>query len=54
VPIGKNLLDVNILTAQDKQWINKYHQECRNVLEPLLNNDSKTLSWIERETEPLL
>ncbi|KAG2236194.1 xaa-Pro aminopeptidase [Thamnidium elegans] len=54
VPIGKNLLDVDILTAQDKQWINKYHQECRNVLEPLVNNHSKTLSWIERETEPLL
>lgn len=54
VPIGKQLLDINLLTAEDKQWINKYHQECRHVLEPLLKDDSKTLSWIERETEPII
>ncbi|KAI8877957.1 Creatinase/aminopeptidase [Backusella circina FSU 941] len=53
VPFGRRLLDTKILTAEDQKWINNYHQECRAVLEPLLKNDSKTLSWVERETEPL-
>jgi Xaa-Pro aminopeptidase len=53
VPFGRRLLDTKILTAEDQKWINHYHQECRTVLEPLLKNDSKTLSWVERETEPL-
>lgn len=53
VPFGKRLIDTNLMTKHDKLWINAYHQECRDILEPLLSTDSKTLSWIERETEPL-
>ncbi|GAN07442.1 aminopeptidase P [Mucor ambiguus] len=51
VPIGRKLLEDGLLTPSDKLWINNYHQECRDVLEPLLDN--KALSWLERETEPL-
>lgn len=55
VPLGsRSLVESNLLSTEDKLWINNYHQECRDVLEPLLSNDSKTLSWIERETEPLV
>lgn len=51
VPLGRRLLEDGLLTASDTLWINRYHQECRDVLEPLL--DGKALSWLERETEPL-
>ncbi|KAL9542033.1 hypothetical protein MBANPS3_008813 [Mucor bainieri] len=51
VPIGRRLLEDGLLTPSDKLWINNYHQECRDVLEPLLDN--KALAWLERETEPL-
>lgn len=54
VPFGKRLLDQHLLTKQDKKWINNYHEECRNVLEPLISkNDIQTLNWIEKETETL-
>lgn len=54
VPLGKKLMETGLLSESDKLWINKYHEECRNILEPLLNKDSRTLSWVERETEPLV
>lgn len=53
VPFGNKLVDRQVMTKEDKAWLNAYHQECRDVLEPLLVRDSKTLAWIERETEPL-
>lgn len=53
VPFGHRLVDRQVMTKEDKVWLNAYHQECRDVLEPLLVRDSKTLAWIERETEPL-
>ncbi|KAI8148444.1 Creatinase/aminopeptidase [Fennellomyces sp. T-0311] len=53
VPLGKRLLDPALLSESDRAWINSYHQECRKVLEPQLLGDSRTLKWVEEETEPL-
>ncbi|KAI8373025.1 peptidase M24, structural domain-containing protein [Radiomyces spectabilis] len=53
VPLGRRLLDTNVLTCQDKAWINRYHQACREKLEPLLGHDTATLSWLVKETEPI-
>lgn len=53
VPFGKRLLEQNLLTTSEKQWINNYHQECRDVLGPLLDRDNQASSWLEQETEPL-
>ncbi|KAI9497106.1 Creatinase aminopeptidase [Zychaea mexicana] len=53
VPFGRRLFDTSLLNEADRTWINSYHQECRRVLEPQLVNDSRTLKWIEEETEPI-
>lgn len=53
VPFGRRLMEQSLLSSSEKQWINNYHQECRNVLEPLLDQDAQALSWLEQETEPL-
>ncbi|KAG0165714.1 hypothetical protein DFQ30_008092 [Apophysomyces sp. BC1015] len=53
VPLGQRLLDHKLLSQAERGWINHYHQECRAILEPLLKEDSQTLAWIEKETEPL-
>ncbi len=52
VPFDKKLIEINLLSQQDIQWINKYHQECRTILEPLLK-DKQTLNWVEKETESI-
>ncbi|KAI8997669.1 peptidase M24, structural domain-containing protein [Pilobolus umbonatus] len=50
VPIGRKLIENSLLNESDTLWINEYHNECRRLLEPLLEGDSQTLAWIERET----
>lgn len=54
VPLGKKLIDVNLLENREIEWINQYHQDCRRILEPLLQSDRQTLVFLEDETEPLL
>ncbi|KAI9307180.1 peptidase M24, structural domain-containing protein [Cunninghamella echinulata] len=51
VPLGKRLLDIELLSDKEKKWINTYHQQCRHVLEPLLQNDRQTLIWLDNETK---
>ncbi|KAI8097492.1 peptidase M24, structural domain-containing protein [Halteromyces radiatus] len=53
VPLGKKLIDIDLLDDNQIQWINDYHQKCRHILEPLLQGDRQTLIWLEDETEPL-
>ncbi|ORZ22106.1 peptidase M24, structural domain-containing protein [Absidia repens] len=54
VPLGKKLVDTTLLENREIQWINQYHQDCRHILEPLLQGDRQTLVWLEDETENLL
>ncbi|KAL0089291.1 Creatinase/aminopeptidase [Phycomyces blakesleeanus] len=53
VPMGRRLLDQTLLTRENREWFNKYHKECRDVLEPLLKGDSATLQWVEQQTETI-
>lgn len=53
VPLGKKLIDTGLLDNKELDWINRYHEECRHILEPLLQGDRQTLVWLEDETEPL-
>ncbi|ORX43011.1 Creatinase/aminopeptidase [Hesseltinella vesiculosa] len=53
VPFGQRLLEPALLSRQDIQWLNAYHQECRDHLGPLLKNDPQALQWLELETIPL-
>ena len=52
-PIHKNLVDVNLLNAEEKKWLNEYHAETWEKVSPLLRNDERALKWLERECAPL-
>ncbi|KAL1747023.1 peptidase M24, structural domain-containing protein [Schizophyllum fasciatum] len=52
-PIHKKLIDISLLSAEDRQWIDGYHQTVWEKLSPLLKNDEATLEWLKRETSPL-
>lgn len=45
-------MDSQLLNSEEIDWINRYHSDCRNNIEPFLD-DSKTLVWLEKETEPI-
>ncbi|KAF9788041.1 Creatinase/aminopeptidase [Thelephora terrestris] len=52
-PIHKNLIDVSLLEASEKAWVDSYHQEVYEKLLPLLANDLRATEWLKRETSPL-
>ncbi|KDQ60006.1 hypothetical protein JAAARDRAFT_711428 [Jaapia argillacea MUCL 33604] len=52
-PIHKKLIDTELLTAQEKTWLNNYHAETWEKVSPLLQNDTRALEWLKRECAPL-
>ncbi len=51
-PIDRNLIEKNLLTREEIEWIDNYHQWCRNDLLPLLANDDEK-KFLKRITEKL-
>jgi len=48
-PIERRLIDAELLTEQEKAWLNNYHQRVRETLMPLVNE--KTQVWLQQATE---
>ncbi|KAF6753773.1 putative Xaa-Pro aminopeptidase P [Ephemerocybe angulata] len=49
-PIHTKLVDASLLTPGEKQWLNDYHKEVWEKISPLLQNDTRALEWLKRET----
>lgn len=48
-PIQVSLVDPELLTKEDKQWLNDYHQEVYDKVAPLLQKDKRALEWLHRQ-----
>ncbi|XP_024943564.1 xaa-Pro aminopeptidase ApepP isoform X2 [Cephus cinctus] len=55
VPIQTNILDMSLLTQDEIEYLNRYHEKCWNILSPLLQGEDNTqaLAWLRRETQPI-
>ena len=55
VPYEKNLLDLNLLSNDYIDYINKYHEECRFKLLPLLEEyqDYIAIEYLKKKTAPI-
>ena len=53
VPIQRKMIDVDLLNAEEIEWVNRYHQQVREKLTPLLKN-TDAFPYLLRETEPLM
>ena len=53
VPYCRNLINTKYLAPIDVEYINKYHDEVKELLTPLLQDDELALKYLERETAPL-
>lgn len=51
VPIERRLIVEELLTEQEKSWLNRYHQRVRETLMPLVNE--KTQAWLEEATQAI-
>lgn len=53
VPMQAKLIDVNLLSAAERDWVDSYHEEIVQKLSPLLGEDSDTMSWLKENTKKL-
>ncbi|AUW57227.1 X-Pro aminopeptidase [Sphingobium sp. SCG-1] len=50
-PIDRNVIDLALLTAEERDWLNSYHAKVLEVVGPQLKGDAKT--WLESACAPL-
>ena len=49
----RDLIDVDLLTVEERDWVNSFQEECRLKVSPLLQGDQRALDWLNRETQML-
>jgi Xaa-Pro aminopeptidase len=50
-PLDKALVEVSLLTAEERAWWNAYHADVHRILAPQL--DGEALAWLEEACRPL-
>ena len=50
-PIDRALIQPDLLTTEERQWLDAYHARARASLSPLL--DPPTRAWLEAATAPI-
>lgn len=53
VPYCKKLINVKMLTKEEKDQINEYHKKIWHAIAPFLQPRSITFKWLKRETAPI-
>ncbi|KAF3938650.1 hypothetical protein ABW19_dt0204607 [Dactylella cylindrospora] len=51
VPMCRKLVDFDLLTPEEKKYLNDYHQEVYEKTSGYLKHDERALKWLKRETE---
>ncbi|KAK5016567.1 hypothetical protein LTR39_002016 [Cryomyces antarcticus] len=51
VPMCRKLIDATLMTASEKEWLNKYHEEVLENTNGFFEKDERTMSWLKRECE---
>ncbi|KAI1115041.1 aminopeptidase-like protein [Nemania sp. NC0429] len=52
VPYCRKLIDPNLLTAAEKQWLNDYNADIFEKTKGFFEKDELTLAWLKKETQP--
>ncbi|KAL8635988.1 MAG: hypothetical protein Q9228_006571 [Teloschistes exilis] len=53
VPMCRKLIDGKMLTAEERSWLNEYHQTVYDKTKGFFEKDERTLKWLQRETQPI-
>jgi len=48
IPIQKNLIDIKLMTDDELDWLDGYHQEIFEKVSPLLEEGSAALAWLTK------
>jgi Xaa-Pro aminopeptidase len=53
-PIQPSLVDLSLLTVDEKKWLNEYHAEVEAKVGPLLEGkDARALAWLKRQCQAI-
>lgn len=52
IPIQTRLLDIDLLTDNEISWLNRYHDEVRVKISPLLRTE-RAKEWLLHATQPI-
>ncbi|XP_074604675.1 aminopeptidase P isoform X2 [Brevipalpus obovatus] len=55
VPIQTKLLEPSLLTPEEIEWLDTYHQSCRDVVGKVLQEQGRSAAyqWLMKETQPI-
>ena len=53
VPYERNLIDMDLISNDVKDYIDNFHKQCFEKLSPFLKDDEKALDYLKRKTQPL-
>ena len=53
VPIQTKMIQKSLLTSDEIEWLNDYHQKTFEAIGALLSKDEPAYKWLERETKPI-
>lgn len=53
IPIQKNLIDMKLMTTEELDWLDAYHQEIFEKVSPLLEPNSPALLWLTKACEKI-
>ncbi|KAI5817045.1 putative Xaa-Pro aminopeptidase P [Pyronema omphalodes] len=54
VPMCKKLINLDLMTNEEKIWLNDYHKEVLRNVEPFLEEEKEYVrDWLKRECEPV-
>lgn len=56
VPIQQKMINTDLLTQKERDWLNDYHKECRKTVGAELERQGRkeALDWLIRETQPIV
>ncbi|XP_031144945.1 xaa-Pro aminopeptidase 1 isoform X1 [Sander lucioperca] len=56
VPIQVKMMNTEMLTQKEREWVNEYHRKCREVIGAELERQGRkeALEWLMRETQPVV
>jgi len=53
VPYGQSLVDLSLLSVDERAWVDAYHKEVWEKVSPFLEGDARAKAWLHRECAPL-
>lgn len=55
VPIQTKMINVDLLTPKEVNWVNDYHKKCRDIVGAELEKQGRhgALQWLIKETQPI-